>query len=166
MDRPSPRHVVATLVLAAVALSLALPALGGPPTVTVENHDENRTYRVAAYAVPDVERSTALTFSATDDDRRVRVGFEGLHLTSNPDLRNVTLATAHDANGSALVPAGGNATVELDGYDGEPTVVYVVERADSERVVHVDATRCSEPDQTATVAIDDGEFESGSSVCA
>ncbi|WP_227132992.1 hypothetical protein [Halorubellus salinus] len=166
MERPSPRHVVATLVLAAIVVSLALPPLGGPPTVTVENHDQNRTYRVTAYAVQDVDQPSSVDFLATTDDRRERVRFEAVFWQNDADYRNVTVASPYGANGSALVPAGGNATVELDGYDREPTIVYVVELADSERVVHVDATRCSKPDQSVTVAIDDGDFQNGSSVCA
>ncbi|WP_323675982.1 hypothetical protein [Halorubellus sp. PRR65] len=166
MDRPSTRRVVAALVLAAVAVSLVLPALGGPPTVTVENHDRNRTYRVTAYAVPDVERPSALSFHATTDDHRERVPFEAVYWSGDNDYRNVTVATPSAANETAIVPAGGNATVELDGYDREPTVVYVVELADSERVVHVDTTQCSEPDQTVTVAMQDGDFQNGTAVCA
>lgn len=166
MERPSARHVFATLVLAAAVVSLALPPLGGPPTVTVENHDQNRTYRVTAYAVQDVDQPAGLTFEATDDDRRVRVGFEDAFWATTGEYRNVTLGTPYGANASAIVPAGENATVELEGYDREPVVVYVVEFAGSERVVHVDGTRCNKPDQSVTVAIDDGDFQNGSSVCA
>jgi hypothetical protein len=164
MERRRLLAVLCAVLLAVVLATVVLPVVSGPPTVTVENHDEDRRYRVTAYAVPDVDRRTDVRFAATTDDGRERVDYERAFWER--DLRNVTVVSEYTANATTVAPADGNATVELSGYDGEPTVVYVVETRDTERVVHVSSTGCDEHDQTVTVHVADGRFRNGSSVCA
>lgn len=164
MDRRALLAAASALLLAVLVVTVVLPTLGGPPTVTVENHDQNQTYRVTAYAVPNADSPGDLQFAANTSDGRERVDYERAFWAR--DLSNVTVVSETTANASTVVAPGENATVELSGYAGEPTVVYVVETADTERVVYVSSTGCSEADQTVTAAIADGRFQNGSSVCA
>lgn len=164
MDRRALLALASALLLAVLVVAVVLPTLGGPPTVTVENHEPDQTYRVTAYAVPDADSRSDLRFAANTRDGRERVDYERGFWAR--DVTNVTVVSEYTANASTVVPPGENATVELSGYAGEPTVVYVVETADAERVVYVSATDCNEADQTVTAAIEDGRFQTGSSVCA
>jgi hypothetical protein len=164
MDRRLFLAVFGIIVLAAVVVTVVLPTLGGPPTVTVENHDRDPTYRVTAYAVPNADSRTDVQFAVTTSDGRERVGYERAFWERN--VSNVTVVSDVTASASTVVAPGENATIELSGYAGEPTVVYAIETADTERVVHVSSTGCDEPDQTVTAVIEDGRFQNGSSVCA
>ena len=127
MQRPRlPSALLVVLLVAALGGCTALSG-GGPPTATVENRDDV-SYRVTAYAVPDVQRPTDVTFRATteDGDRR---SIDAGALQSGAAYRNVTVVDEARSQ-QFTVPPNGNASTTIDVWNRSTATVYVVETTD------------------------------------
>jgi hypothetical protein len=164
VQRPRlPSALLVVLLVAALGGCTALSG-GGPPTATVENRDD-ATYRVTAYAVPDVEHPTDVTFRATtaDGDRR---SVDAAALQSGAAYRNVTVVDEARSQ-QFTVPPNGNASATIDVWNGSTATVYVVETIDgNESLVGGEVVTCERGGQEHRLTVVDGAKKRTSSTCA
>lgn len=164
MRRLRPPLALLVVVLVATLAGCSVLSVGGPPTVTVENQDD-ATYRVTAYAVPDVDRPSDLTFRATTEagDRR---SIDAGALQSGAPYRNVTVAGAARNQRFTVSPRSTISTT-IDVWNASTATVYIVETTDgNESLVGSEIITCKRGGQEHSLTIADGFKKRASSTCA
>lgn len=160
-------RIALPLLVVVLAVSLAGCAslsADEPPSLTVENRDDAE-YRLTAYAVPNVDDPTNVTFRATTEsgDRR---DVDAADLRGHAPYRNVTLAEDGAQSQQYIAPPNESLSTTVDVWSQDTTVVYVVETTDgNESSAGARVSICEGSGQKHQLTISDGSITKWSVTC-